>query len=119
MAESGIILLVMNRKQVFGQLIAEARLRADIYGKDLAPKLGISASTLSNLETGNFTYPPDPEILDAIERELGVTKNRLGIALGYYVETIGDAEPWDAALPLPSATCSPAWIGPTPRRCRA
>lgn len=86
MAESVFILLAMNRKQAFGQLIAEGRARAGLFGKDLAPRLGISASTLSNLETGNFSYPPDPELLDMIEKTIGVPKNQLGIALGYYEE---------------------------------
>jgi transcriptional regulator with XRE-family HTH domain len=83
MYESGFIILGMDSKKRFGKLIAQGRLAAGMLGKDLAPELGVATSTLSNLETGNFKYPPDPEFLELIEKVLGVRKRDLAEALGY------------------------------------
>lgn len=93
-----VIIGGMDRKKDFGELIAKGRRSAGLRAVDLAPKLGLSSSTLSYYETGRFTYPPEPELLDAIEREIGVKKRDLLEALGY-LEDDGQPE-YDADDPL-------------------
>ena len=86
----------MNRKDRFGTLVKEARERAGLRQGDLGERIGVGASTLSKYENGSFTYPPDPEVLEAIERELGVSKIALSSALGYVDPAQEDHSEWDA-----------------------
>lgn len=89
--EVGFKICGMDRKRAFGRLIADARASEGLRGSDLAEKLGIATSTLSNLETGNFKYPPEPELLERIEAVLGIRKRALAIALGYI--DVNETEP--------------------------
>lgn len=85
--ESGIMLRGMEDRKRFGKRIATARKARGINAVDLAPLLGIAASRLSAFEKGNFTHVPPPDVMQAIERELGVRQADLLTDLGYLGDT--------------------------------
>lgn len=58
-------------RRELGQAIAEARRRAGLTQAELAERLGITQGMVSQYERGDAM--PGDDLLDAIERELGVS----------------------------------------------
>ena len=71
----------------FGDLIKQARERRGWKGKDLADRLTIGASTLSEYERGDRKTMPPPEVIEGFSRELFVSQTELVRAWGYLTDS--------------------------------
>src|SRR5688572_16058801 len=79
----------------FGALIRARREDLGIRSYELAQRIGRQPSLISRLETGAYKDTPPPDILAALERELGVSQREMLTALGY----LADAPPRPAGGP--------------------
>ncbi|MGE3704785.1 MAG: multiprotein-bridging factor 1 family protein [Vicinamibacterales bacterium] len=67
----------------FGDMVRAARTGRGWTLADLAQQLGVSESVLSRWETGASPPPRDPEVVNRIVRELGLSAEEALRALGY------------------------------------
>lgn len=82
-----------------GELIAKRmQARGRMTGKDLADRIGKSPSYVSQLINGEKKDTPPPEVLEALDRELGIPIEESLRMWGYDIGTAGPK----AALPFDS-----------------
>jgi transcriptional regulator with XRE-family HTH domain len=98
------ILLLVNERESFGQVIKVARVKAQKRQADLASALGLHQSTVSDMERGRL-MPSIPQIR-IIEEALGVPRGELLVAAGLVSEK---AMEWGPAPALPSARETAEW----------
>lgn len=75
--------IAMDELQRFGALIRKWRNRKDLRADEVAAKVGLGASTFSNIETGVRKSIPDPVLIQRFHDVLGVPKVAMLEALGY------------------------------------
>lgn len=68
-----------------GAIVLTARERAGLSQQELAKRLGVGQSRISQLEK-NEIKRPNPDLLEGLERELGISRRTMNIALGYLPE---------------------------------
>ena len=68
-----------------GRFIQERRMARGLRGDELAFQIGRAPSWVSRIETGGQRTLPDPDVLSAIAKALGVTVAELLDAAGYKV----------------------------------
>ena len=72
----------MEKKEAISTLIAGGRVAKDLSQRELARRVGISNSSLNDIENGRVAKP-DPEILKRIAEELDLSLQQLLKAAGY------------------------------------
>ena len=83
----------------FGELVRAAREARGLKGYELAQAIGRHPSYVSDLENGKRAEAPPPDVLAALERELGVSQARMLAAWGYDLgQTVGELRLADPRL---------------------
>ncbi len=67
----------------FGDTIKTARIARGWTQPDLGDRIGLTASRISRWETGAEDPPHDPEIINTLVRELGLSADRVLREIGY------------------------------------
>lgn len=75
-------------KKSLGQMVKEAREARGINQRDLANSLSITQRWVSELERGELTYPPAPQLLNKVATMLELSMGELLVAAGYDINLI-------------------------------
>lgn len=81
-----------------GQLIREARRRRDLRQEDVADRIGVDRSLVSQWERGDRQGPLAPEHVQRLSTTLGVPALELLTAMGYDVRFEGVQDEQEVAL---------------------
>lgn len=97
--EPTFILGVMGSMQEFAQLLRSEMERQGIEGQEIATKLELGPSLVSDILNAKKKNPPAPEVFKGFGRVLGISQEQMLQALGYLDEKPEDAAAWDATIP--------------------
>lgn len=73
-----------------GAVIKGARQRKKWTQAELGRRVGMSRAWVTHMEGGRIDSVPEPKLLDALERELGVERSALEQAAGYGAGDLGN-----------------------------
>ena len=78
------MLVTMNEMQEFGALIKSARLQRGWTQTELASRIGYGThNVVLRMERGDLSNPPDPPTMRALEKVLGIPRQKMLEVMGY------------------------------------